>query len=151
MVKFLSFELFDEFSLYLQGKGLRSMSKREISDQLENLGFTTEKRHPPHNQNTTWVYVMGLSRPNGVMTAGSGFKDTKDTEDTAIPTQSPICKKLSEVKVSLVSSVSKADLVLVDGDLFVGRCSGCGGRCDIVAVNKDKRVAYCESCYEGLD
>jgi len=40
---------------------------------------------------------------------------------------------------------------LVDGDLFVGRCSGCGGRCDIVAINKDKRVAYCESCYEGLD
>ncbi len=145
------FELFDEFSLYLQGKGLRGMSKREISDQLENLGFTTEKRHPPHNQNTTWVYVIGLSRPSGVMTAGSGFKDTKDTEDTSIPTQSPICKKLSEVKVSLVSSVSKADLVLVDGDLFVGRCSGCGGRCDIVAINKDKRVAYCESCYDGLD
>lgn len=47
--------------------------------------------------------------------------------------------------------LSKADLELVDGDLFIGRCSGCGNRELIVALNKEKKKGYCEKCYSSLE
>lgn len=48
--------------------------------------------------------------------------------------------------------MTKSACELPDGDPLIGRCSGCGksGQ-DIVAINREFRVGYCESCYEKLD
>lgn len=96
------FEFFEAFSSYLVSKGLRAMSKREVSDQLENLGYSTEKKHPPHNSNTTWVYVLGLYKNSGTLTS-----DTKDTDDTKTSISFRHIEKLTESRVSSVSSVSE--------------------------------------------
>ena len=46
----------------------------------------------------------------------------------------------------------KEDFELLDGSLGIGRCTGCGkSQQEIVAVNKSKRLALCEVCYEKLD
>lgn len=150
------FEFFDDFSVYLCNKGLRAMSKREVSDQLENLGLSTEKKHPPHNQNATWVYIIGLYKGFGggvTPICGRLTSDTKDTEDTHNPVRNDICKKLTENSVSSVSSVSfpaKSELRLLDGDLGLGRCSKCLKSGEIVAIHSLKRLAFCEKCFEEL-
>jgi P4 family phage/plasmid primase-like protien len=147
------FEFFDLFGAYLQFKGLRNMSKREVSDQLENLGFSTDKRHPEHNPNTTWVFVMGLSYPHGLV---QPEKDTEDTKDTEISVSFLQCKKLTESAVSSVSSVSensylvKSNYRLIDGDLGLGRCAICGQSGEIVALNDLVRCGVCGDCYSKL-
>jgi P4 family phage/plasmid primase-like protien len=136
------FEFFDEFSTYLVSKGLRNMSKREVSDQLENLGYGTEKKHPPHNQNATWVFILGLAR--GVVEASPPphTSDTKDTKDTPIPVSSTTCSRRNEVAVSSVSSVSFHP---IDGVLKRGFCSHCGMEKELVASDGVQRI--CEGCF----
>lgn len=136
------FEFFEDFGTYLSSKGLRVMSKREVSDQLENLGYSTDKRHPPHNQNTTWVYVMGIYKSSGMLTS-----DTKDTKDTPIPVSSIHIGKLTESKVSSVSSVS--GFKLIEGDLQIGFCNKCRQKAELVAYNRFNEF-ICEKCYKGL-
>ena len=48
--------------------------------------------------------------------------------------------------------LTKSACELPDGDPLIGKCSGCGksGQ-EIVAINREFRVGYCECCYEKLD
>lgn len=51
---------------------------------------------------------------------------------------------------SSIHFLEKKDYELLDGDLGVGRCTGCGKSGEIVAINRLKRLALCEFCFEGL-
>lgn len=144
------FEFFEAFGLYLASKGLRAMSKREVSDQLENLGYSTEKKHPPHNQNATWVFIMGLA-PGLVEVRGSSgtlTSDTKDTKDTPIQVSCSHVEKLTEKSVSSVSSVSF--FTLIDGELPFDWCSRCKVKKTLVAKDKYNQF-ICEDCYSKQD
>jgi P4 family phage/plasmid primase-like protien len=96
------FIFYDKFSLYLQERGLRGLSKKTVSSLLNNEGFETEKLHK--NQNV-WVYIMGLKIK----------KNTDVTDVTLFQLNSPI-EKLSSNQQKSVTSVSEenfTNLVLV--------------------------------------
>ncbi len=60
--------------------------------------------------------------------------------------------KVEPINVAATHFSVKEDFELLDGSLPMGRCTGCGkSQQEIVAVNRSKRLALCEFCYEKLD
>jgi hypothetical protein len=72
------FEFFDGLTAFLSARGFRLMTKRAVSDCLEELGFETHRMHPEGDQTKTWHYIMGLSK-----------KEQKELKEHYIPLQFP--------------------------------------------------------------
>lgn len=73
------FEFFDGLTAFLGARGFRLMTKRAVSDCLEELGYEMHKMHPEGDQTKTWHYVMGLRK-----------KEPKELKDTNSSILSPI-------------------------------------------------------------
>jgi len=64
------FQVYEEYVVYLEERGYRKPSRKEVSKLLELEGFTTEKKNVPKqdgNGYTKWVYVIGLTKRTGIM------------------------------------------------------------------------------------
>lgn len=56
------FEFYDGFDVFCKERGFREMTKRNVSSQLGNMGYETEKKDVKRDDNTwtKWTYVIGL-------------------------------------------------------------------------------------------
>jgi hypothetical protein len=116
---------------------LEQSEVREVQSVLEN-SIRADTTH------TTTIYNnINIITPNADCNSNNS--------GTNIPSKSIIEEVGQPPNTSTIHFLVKEDLELLDGDLPIGRCTSCGkSQQDIVAVNRFKRLAVCEVCYENL-
>ncbi len=65
------FELYESFENFLKSTGQRSLTKRDVGSQLEEMGYEKDYQHPPGEQNKKWLYVLGISKKGSQGSEGS--------------------------------------------------------------------------------
>ncbi len=115
---------------------LEQSEVREVQSVLEN-SIRADTTH------TTTIYNnINIITPNADCNSNNS--------GTNIPSKSIIEEVGQPPNTSTIHFLVKEDLELLDGDLPIGRCTSCGkSQQDIVAVNRFKRLAVCEVCYEN--
>jgi len=130
------FEFFNKYLLYLEDKRLRKVSKRELSDQLNEMGFDTEKQKIMVGEEwKNWVFVIGVKQVYG----------THGTDGTDIPVGS--IRIGTNRDMSAMSAMSAMTFKPIDGVLKRGLCAHCGETKQLVASDGVQFV--CEGCFES--
>lgn len=114
----------------------------EVQSELDKTSLYTRKTTYP---TTTSLYSnIDIITPN--------VDCNSNNSQLNIPSKNIIEEVCTPPNTSTIHFSVKEDFELLDGSLSIGRCTGCGkSQQEIVAVNKAKRLALCEFCYEGLD
>jgi len=117
---------------------LEQSEVREVQSVLEN----TIRADTTH---TTTIYTnIDIVTPN--------VDCNSNNSKLIIPSKTIIEEVGTPPNSSTNYFLTKEDYELLDGTLGIGRCTSCGkSQQEIVAVNRSKRLAICEVCYEKLD
>jgi hypothetical protein len=123
---------------------LRAKWELEQSEVLE-VQSVLENTIRADTTHTTTIYTnIDIVTPN--------VDCNSNNSQLNIPSKSIIEEVSNPPNTSAIHFSVKEDFELLDGSLPMGRCTGCGkSQQEIVAVNRGKRLALCEFCYEKLD
>ncbi len=142
------FEFYDGFEFFCKDRGFREMTKKNVSLQLNNMGYETEKKDVKREDGswTKWTYVLGLQSQNKVKETNSTLS-TQSTQGS-IPFSThenqydPQVERVEEVEI--IEDTLKFDQNLVQ---YV-KCSI--ENCAEYQTNPDSEGrAFCKDHWEG--